>query len=98
MTVRLAVPIGTLTGTAPRIEGSNGENIRFTLLRLARASTGRPFIPKHALTPIIPCIICIPMTVCFVEPQAFTEEVLCVADDETLRQFEAELAAFAKPA
>ena len=34
-----------------------------------------------------------PMTVCFVELEAFTEEVLRVADEETLRQFEAELAA-----
>ena len=34
-----------------------------------------------------------PMDVCFVELQAFTEEVLRVADEETLRQFEAELAA-----
>ena len=33
------------------------------------------------------------MTVCFVELQAFTEEVLRVADEETLRQFEMELAA-----
>ena len=33
------------------------------------------------------------MDVCFVELEAFTEEVLCVADEETLRQFEAELAA-----
>jgi len=33
------------------------------------------------------------MTVCFVELQAFTVEVLRVADEETLRQFEAELAA-----
>ncbi len=33
------------------------------------------------------------MTVCFVELEAFTEEVLRVADDEALRQFEAELAA-----
>jgi hypothetical protein len=33
------------------------------------------------------------MTVCFVELEAFTIEVLRVADDETLRQFEAELAA-----
>jgi len=32
------------------------------------------------------------MTVCFVELEAFTEEVLRVADDETLRQFEMELA------
>ena len=32
------------------------------------------------------------MTVCFVELEAFTEEVLHVADEETLRQFEAELA------
>jgi hypothetical protein len=32
------------------------------------------------------------MTVCFVELEAFTEEVLRVADEETLRQFEAELA------
>ncbi len=29
------------------------------------------------------------MTVCFVELEAFTEEVLRVADEETLRQFEA---------
>jgi mRNA-degrading endonuclease RelE of RelBE toxin-antitoxin system len=33
------------------------------------------------------------MTVCFVELEAFTEELLRVADEETLRQFEAELAA-----
>jgi mRNA-degrading endonuclease RelE of RelBE toxin-antitoxin system len=33
-----------------------------------------------------------PVIVCFVELQAFTEEVLRVANDETLRQFEAELA------
>ena len=33
------------------------------------------------------------MTVCFVEMQAFTDEVLRVTDEETLRQFEAELAA-----
>ena len=33
------------------------------------------------------------MTVCFVELEAFTEEMLRVADEETLRQFEAELAA-----
>jgi mRNA-degrading endonuclease RelE of RelBE toxin-antitoxin system len=33
------------------------------------------------------------MTVGFVELQAFTEEVLRVADEETLRQFEVELAA-----
>ena len=33
------------------------------------------------------------MTVCFVELEAFTEEVLRVTDEETLRQFEAELAA-----
>jgi len=33
------------------------------------------------------------MEVCFVELEAFTEEVLCVADEETLRQFEAEIAA-----
>ena len=33
------------------------------------------------------------MTVCFVEMQAFTEEVLRVSDEETLRQFETELAA-----
>lgn len=33
------------------------------------------------------------MTVCFVELKAFTEEVLRVADEETVRQFEAELAA-----
>jgi hypothetical protein len=33
------------------------------------------------------------MDVCFVELEAFTEEVLRVADEETLRQFEAELAA-----
>lgn len=33
------------------------------------------------------------MTVCFVELQAFTDEVLAVADEETLRQFQAELAA-----
>ena len=33
------------------------------------------------------------MDVCFVELEAFTAEVLRVADEETLRQFEAELAA-----
>ena len=33
------------------------------------------------------------MTVCFVELAAFTEEVLRVADEETLRQFAVELAA-----
>lgn len=33
------------------------------------------------------------MKVCFVELEAFTAEVLRVADEETLRQFEAELAA-----
>lgn len=33
------------------------------------------------------------MIVTFVELQAFTEEVLRVADEETLRQFEADLAA-----
>ncbi len=33
------------------------------------------------------------MTVCFVELEAFTEEVLRVANEETLRQFELELAA-----
>lgn len=33
------------------------------------------------------------MDVCFVELEAFTEEVLRAADEETLRQFEAELAA-----
>ena len=33
------------------------------------------------------------MDVCFVELEAFTEEVLRVADEETLRQFEAEIAA-----
>jgi hypothetical protein len=33
------------------------------------------------------------MTVCFVELEAFTEEVLRVADEETLGQFERELAA-----
>ena len=33
------------------------------------------------------------MTVCFVELEAFTEELLRVADEEALRQFEAELAA-----
>lgn len=32
------------------------------------------------------------MTICFVELQGFTDEVLQVADEETLRQFEAELA------
>jgi hypothetical protein len=31
--------------------------------------------------------------ICFVEPEAFTAEVLRVAGEETLRQFEAELAA-----
>jgi hypothetical protein len=31
------------------------------------------------------------MDVCFVELEAFTEEVLRVADEDTLRQFEAEL-------
>ena len=33
------------------------------------------------------------MTVCFVELEVFTEDLLRVADDEALRQFEAELAA-----
>ena len=33
------------------------------------------------------------MDVCFVELEAFTDEVLRVADEETLRQFESELAA-----
>ncbi len=33
------------------------------------------------------------MTVCFVELEAFTEEVLRVATEEALRQFEVELAA-----
>jgi hypothetical protein len=33
------------------------------------------------------------MDVCFVELDAFTAEVIRVADEETLRQFEAELAA-----
>lgn len=33
------------------------------------------------------------MTICFVELQSFTDEVLQVADEETLRQFEVELAA-----
>ena len=33
------------------------------------------------------------VTVCFVELESFTEEVLHVADEETLRQFEVELAA-----
>ena len=33
------------------------------------------------------------MDVCFVELEAFTGEVLRVADEESLRQFEAELAA-----
>lgn len=33
------------------------------------------------------------MIVCFVELESFTEEVLCTADEETLRQFEVELAA-----
>jgi hypothetical protein len=33
------------------------------------------------------------MDVCFVELEAFTAEVLRVADEEELRQFEAELAA-----
>jgi len=33
------------------------------------------------------------MDVCFVEPEAFTAEVLRVADEEALRQFEDELAA-----
>lgn len=33
------------------------------------------------------------MTVCFVELESFTEELLQVADEETLRQFEVELAA-----
>lgn len=33
------------------------------------------------------------VTVCFVELEAFTEEVLRVADEEALRQFEYELAA-----
>lgn len=33
------------------------------------------------------------MTVCFVELESFTEELLRVADEETLRQFEVELVA-----
>ena len=33
------------------------------------------------------------MDVCFVELEAFTEEVLRVTDEETLRQFEAEIGA-----
>lgn len=33
------------------------------------------------------------MTICFVELQAFTDELLQVADEETLRQFQGELAA-----
>jgi hypothetical protein len=33
------------------------------------------------------------MDVCFVELEAFTDEVLRVADEESLRQFESELAA-----
>lgn len=33
------------------------------------------------------------MTVCFVELEAFTEDVLSIADEETLRKFEVELAA-----
>jgi mRNA-degrading endonuclease RelE of RelBE toxin-antitoxin system len=33
------------------------------------------------------------MDVCFVELEAFTDEMLRVADEETLRQFEVELAA-----
>lgn len=33
------------------------------------------------------------MTICFVELQAFTEEVLRVADEESLRQLQLELAA-----
>ena len=33
------------------------------------------------------------MDVCFVDLEAFTDEVLRVADEETLRQFEVELAA-----
>ena len=48
---------------------------------------------NQTLTGIIQCIIPFPVTVCFVELQAFTEEVLRVADEETLRQFEMELAA-----
>ena len=45
------------------------------------------------LTEVIQCIIPFPMTVCFVELQAFTEEVLHIADEATLRQFQAEMAA-----
>ena len=52
---------------------------------------------KQELTPLIHGIIPFPMTVCFVELQAFTEEVLRVADEETLPQFEAELAARPEP-
>jgi hypothetical protein len=37
------------------------------------------------------------MTVCLVELEAFTEEVLRVADEETLRQFETEPAARPEP-
>ena len=48
---------------------------------------------NQTLTAIIQRIIPFPVTVCFVELQAFTEEVLRVADEETLRQFQAELAA-----
>jgi hypothetical protein len=33
------------------------------------------------------------MDICFVEVEAFTEEVLSVADEETLRQIEDELSA-----
>lgn len=38
------------------------------------------------------------MTVCFVELEAFTAEVLRVGDDETVRQFESELASRPDPA
>ena len=56
-------------------------------------SLHRAFTTNPQLTGLIHGIIPFPMTVCFVELQAFTEELLHVADEETLRQFQAELAA-----
>ena len=53
----------------------------------------RETLVNRTLTELIHGMIPFPMTVCFVELQAFTEEVLRVADEETLRQFQAELAA-----
>lgn len=58
----------------------------------ATADPSRSHAATQTLTGVIQCIISFPMTVCFVELEAFTEEVLHVADEETLRQFEAELA------